>query len=63
MEDALVRSLDAAELRRALGAAAACLADELDRGVPEVGAKLGPMLMELTGRAGAGRPGGGATKS
>ncbi len=56
LADALVRSLDETELRRALGAAAACLADELDRAAPGLGARLRPMLTGLAGRTAEIRP-------
>ena len=47
LEAALVRSLDEAELRRALAAACDALADEVDRTDPELGKALRPMLSEL----------------
>lgn len=46
---ALVRSLDEAELRRCLAAAAAGLAAELDRTDPALAARLNPMLTGLAG--------------
>jgi hypothetical protein len=46
LEGTLVRSLDEAELRRALGSAAAALADELERWDPALAEKLRPMLVE-----------------
>jgi hypothetical protein len=48
LEQALVRSLDEPELRRALAAAAAALADELERSDADLAARLRPMLTELT---------------
>jgi Nucleotidyltransferase domain len=48
LEATLVRSLAEAELRRALAAAAAALKAELDRSDSTLGARLGPMLTELT---------------
>lgn len=48
LETTLVRSLDAAELRRAISAAGAALAAELDRTDPALGARLRPMLAELS---------------
>jgi predicted nucleotidyltransferase len=47
LEATLVRSLDEAELRRALAAAADALADELDRTDPQLSKTLRPMLREL----------------
>jgi hypothetical protein len=47
LEFALVASLDAQELRRALVAGAAALADELDRTDAALGARLRPLLVEL----------------
>jgi hypothetical protein len=47
LEATLVRSLDAAELRRALAAAIAALAAEWERTDPILAAKLRPMLAEL----------------
>jgi hypothetical protein len=44
---ALVRSLDAAELRRALAAAIDALADELQRGDPRLADRLRPTLQRL----------------
>jgi hypothetical protein len=48
LEAALVRSLDGAELRRALAEAAMALASEIDRADPTLAARLQPMLLELT---------------
>lgn len=48
LEPTLVRSLDGAELRRALGAAVSALADELDRADAALGARLRPLLVELS---------------
>jgi len=48
LETTLVRSLAEAELRRALAEAAAALRTELDRSDSVLGARLGPMLTELT---------------
>jgi hypothetical protein len=47
VEPTLVRSLDEAELRRALTAAAAALTAELERGDPALAARLRPPLQEL----------------
>lgn len=47
LEEALVRSLDEQELRRALAAATDAFVDELDRTDPALGATLRPMLLEL----------------
>ena len=47
LEAALVRSLDEAELWRALAAGCDALADEVDRTDPELGKTLRPMLSEL----------------
>jgi hypothetical protein len=47
LEATLVRSLDATELRRALGAAVAALAAELERTDLDLAARLVPMLSEL----------------
>lgn len=47
LDAALVRSLDEAELRRALGAAATALEAELGRSEPDLAARLWPMLAEL----------------
>jgi hypothetical protein len=47
LEAALVRSLDTAELNRALDAALAVFAAELERGDSELTGRLGPMLAEL----------------
>lgn len=47
LEATLVRSLDEAELRRALDAAASALAAELERTDPALAARLRPMLDEL----------------
>lgn len=49
LEATLVHSLAQEELRRALAEAAAALRAELDRGDSALGARLGPMLTELTG--------------
>jgi hypothetical protein len=49
LEDTLVRSLDEAELRRALAAAADAFANELDRVDGSLARRLRPMLLELTG--------------
>jgi hypothetical protein len=46
---ALVRSLDTAELRRALAAATACFIDELDAQDPALCARLTPVLQEFGG--------------
>src|SRR5436190_24000503 len=48
LEATLVRSLDEAELLRALGAAVDALVTELDVTDPELSARLRPMLLELT---------------
>lgn len=48
VEEALVRSLDEVELRRALRAAANALAAELSRTNPTLASRLAPMLRELT---------------
>ena len=48
LEATLVRSLDDAELRRALTATVDAFADELDRTDPELGKTLRPMLSELS---------------
>jgi len=48
IEATLVRSLDEAELRRALGAAAKVLTDELERAEPALALRLQPTLVELT---------------
>lgn len=48
LEETLVRSLDEAELRRALKAATASLATELAHSAPALAARLQPMLTELT---------------
>jgi hypothetical protein len=48
LETTLVRSLAEAELRRALADAAAALRAELDRSDSELGARLGPVLTELS---------------
>jgi hypothetical protein len=47
LEAALVRSLDEAELRRALAAATAGFAAELEHADPALAGRLGPMLEEL----------------
>jgi predicted nucleotidyltransferase len=47
LEHALVRSLEEAELRRALGAAVTALAAELERSDPALAARLRPLLAEL----------------
>ena len=46
LQDALVRSLDEAELRRALAAATTCFISELEATDPEVCARLKPLLEE-----------------
>ena len=48
LEAALVASLDQAELRRALGAAVAALAAEVERADPVLAIRLKPMLTELS---------------
>ncbi|HUZ54226.1 MAG TPA: hypothetical protein VMU94_17080 [Streptosporangiaceae bacterium] len=48
LQAALVASLDQAELRRALGAAIAALASEVERTDPAVAIRLNPMLAELS---------------
>jgi predicted nucleotidyltransferase len=48
LEPTLVRSVDQAELDRALEAAVAALEAELDRTDPELAVRLRPMLVELT---------------
>jgi hypothetical protein len=48
LEATLIRSLDAAELRRVLGAAVDALAQELERTDPELAARLEPTLRDLT---------------
>jgi hypothetical protein len=48
LEATLVRSLEEAELRRALTAAAAALTAELDRSDPALAGRLRPMLAALT---------------
>jgi predicted nucleotidyltransferase len=48
LEATLVRSLDEAELRRALAAAGSALTAELERTEPALSALLSPMLEELT---------------
>jgi predicted nucleotidyltransferase len=48
LEATLIGSLDEAELRRALGAALAALAGELERSDPALAARLEPMLKELS---------------
>jgi hypothetical protein len=52
LEATLVRSLDEAELRRALAAAAEALVGELERTEPELAARLRPALAELAHREG-----------
>jgi predicted nucleotidyltransferase len=47
LEATLVRSLDVAELRRALAAAAAALTTEVERSDSALAGRLGPMLTEL----------------
>jgi hypothetical protein len=47
LEATLLRSLDEAELRRALAAAAGAFADELERTDAPVAAALKPMLLEF----------------
>lgn len=47
LEATIVRSLDEAELRRAFAAAAAALADELERTDAKLCARLRPMLLDL----------------
>ncbi|MDR2987492.1 MAG: hypothetical protein LBV34_21905 [Nocardiopsaceae bacterium] len=49
LQAALVASLEPAELRRALAAAAAALAAELDRADPDVAPRVRPLLSELAG--------------
>jgi hypothetical protein len=51
---ALIVSLEPAELTRAMSAAAAGLAGELERTDPKLAVRLNPMLGELTGPASAG---------
>ena len=48
LEPALVRSFDESELRRALAAAVAALATEVERSDPELAARLRPVLSPLT---------------
>jgi hypothetical protein len=48
VEEALVRSIDEAELRRALGAAGAALTEELKRTEPALALRLQPTLEVLT---------------
>lgn len=48
LEPALVRSFDEPELRRALAAATAALATEVERSDPELAARLRPVLSPLT---------------
>ena len=50
LRDALVRSLEVAELWRALGVATACLLQEVARWDADLGARLGPLLREFSGR-------------
>jgi predicted nucleotidyltransferase len=57
LEAALVRSLDEAELRRALDAAVTSLEAELRRSDPDLAARLRPMLAELPGAGAHGEPG------
>lgn len=47
LEATLVRSLETAELRRALGAAVSALVDELGQTAPALAAELAPMLREF----------------
>jgi predicted nucleotidyltransferase len=47
LEDALVRSLDDEELRRALAAAVDAYRDELQRTDPDAASRIGPMLAEF----------------
>jgi hypothetical protein len=56
LEVTLPRSLDKAELRRALAAAAAQLAAELERADPALAGRLRPILGELTAPQPAARP-------
>ncbi|MFJ9371830.1 hypothetical protein [Streptomyces sp. NPDC101455] len=48
LESTLIRSLTEPELRRALTATITVTATELDRSDPELAARIGPMLTELT---------------
>ena len=48
-EGALVRSLEPAELRRAMRAAIGCLVDEFSQVDPRLAARIEPVLMELAG--------------
>jgi hypothetical protein len=58
LADALVRSLDEPELRRALAAATRCLLDELEAWDPSFCARLSPLLHEFGApQAQASRPG------
>ena len=50
LRDTLVRSLDDAELWRALGAAAVCLLQEVEHWDAELGARLRPILHAFTAR-------------
>jgi hypothetical protein len=47
LRDALVRSLDASELRRALAAVTAAFLGEVEAHDPALAARLGPLLLEL----------------
>jgi hypothetical protein len=47
LEPTLVRSLDEAELRRALAAAADALGTELEQMDPELASRLRPMLLDI----------------
>lgn len=47
LEGALVRSLEASELRRGLAVAVECFAGELAESEPKLAATIGPMLKEL----------------
>jgi hypothetical protein len=47
LEETLVRSVEEAELRRALAAATAAYGSELQQSDPALAARLGPMLDEL----------------
>jgi hypothetical protein len=49
LQAALVASLDPAELRRALAAAATALGEELNRADPQVASRLLPLLREPAG--------------
>jgi hypothetical protein len=50
VREALVRSLEATELWRALGVATACLLQEVERWDADLGARLGPLLREFCAR-------------